>query len=216
MSDSRWERLAPLTGVIFFVLIAVTFALSSDTPDVDSSTSDTVSYWSAHDSRLIVASVVGTFAALFLIWFGASLRSALLRAERGEGRLSTLVFAGFIVIGVTGAIGSSLQFAVADSAGDVPDQVTQALSVLSSDFFLPFVVGSLLVLFATGVCILRFGGLPRWLGWAAIGIGIVSLAGPIGFIGFLALMVWILVVSITLYLRQDDAAAPAKPTKPTS
>ena len=81
--------------------------------------------------------------------------------ERGEGRLSTLVFAGFIVIGVTGAIGSSLQFAVADSAGDVPDQVTQALSVLSSDFFLPFVVGSLLVLFATGVCILRFGGLPR-------------------------------------------------------
>ena len=36
MSRSRWERFAPLTGVVFFVLIVVTFALSNDTPDTDS------------------------------------------------------------------------------------------------------------------------------------------------------------------------------------
>ncbi len=44
MSGSRWERLAPLTGVVFFVLIAVTFALSNDTPDANDSTGDVVSY----------------------------------------------------------------------------------------------------------------------------------------------------------------------------
>ena len=86
MSSSRWERFAPLTGVVFFILIAITFALSNDTPDADSSTADTVSYWSAHDSRLIASALIGTFAIIFFIWFGAILRGALLRAEGGDGR----------------------------------------------------------------------------------------------------------------------------------
>jgi hypothetical protein len=211
MSGSRWERFAPLTGVVFFILIAVTFALSSDTPDANDSTSDVVSFWSAHDSRLIVASLLGTLAVIFLVWFGASLRSALVRAEAGEGRLSMLAFAGILVIAITGGIGSSLQFAVADSVGDVPAGVTQALSVLSSDFFLPFLVGVALLMFASGLCVLRFGGLPRWLGWAAIVIGIAALAGPVGFVGFIASLVWVLVVSVTLYIRGMQATAPGAP-----
>ena len=212
MSGSRWERFAPLTGVIFFILIAVTFALSSDTPDANDSTGDVVSFWSAHDSRLILASVLGTLAVIFLVWFGASLRSALVRAEAGEGRLSMLAFAGILVIAITGGIGSSLQFAVADSVGDVPAGVTQALSVLSSDFFLPFVAGVALLMFASGLCVLRFGGLPRWLGWAAIVIGIAAVAGPVGFVGFLASLVWVLVASVILYIRGAQATTPGAPS----
>jgi hypothetical protein len=212
MSGSRWERFAPLTGVVFFILIAVTFALSSDTPDANDSTSDVVSFWSAHDSRLIVASLLGTLAVIFLVWFGASLRSALVRAEAGEGRLSMLAFAGILVIAITGGIGSSLQFAVADSVGDVPAGVTQALSVLSSDFFLPFLAGVALLMFASGLCVLRFGGLPRWLGWAAIVIGIAAVAGPVGFVGFIASLVWVLVVSVTLYIRGAQATTLGAPS----
>ena len=96
MSSSRWERFAPLTGVVFFVLIAVSFALSGNTPDTDSSTADTVSYWSSHDSRQIASAIIGTFAVIFFIWFGAILRSALLRAEGGEGRLSLIAFSGML------------------------------------------------------------------------------------------------------------------------
>jgi hypothetical protein len=192
-------------------LIAVTFALSSDTPDANDSTSDVVPFWSAHDSRLIVASLLGTLAVIFLVWFGASLRSALVRAEAGEGRLSMLAFAGILVIAITGGIGSSLQFAVADSVGDVPAGVTQALSVLSSDFFLPFLAGVALLMFASGLSVLRFGGLPRWLGWAAIVIGIAAVAGPVGFVGFIASLVWVLVVSVTLYIRGAQATTPGAP-----
>ncbi len=168
--------------------------------------------WSAHDSRLIIASVLGTLAVIFLVWFGGSLRSALLRAEAGEGRLSMLAFAGILVIAITGGIGSSLQFAVADSVGDVPAGVTQALSVLSSDFFLPFLAGVAIVMFASGFCVLRFGGLPRWLGWAAIVIGIASVAGPVAFFGFIASFVWVLVVSVTLYIRGAQATTPGAPS----
>jgi hypothetical protein len=210
MSRSRWERFAPLTGVVFFVLIAVTFALSNDTPDTNKSTSDTVAYWSAHDSRLIVSAIAGTFAVIFLVWFGASLRSALMRAEGGQGRLSTLAFAGILIIGISGAIGSSLQLTVADTAGDVPPIATQTLSVLSSDFFLPFLAGIAITLFASGICALRFGALPKWLGWASIVLAIVTVT-PAGFFAFLASFVWVLVVSILLFLREGEAAAPASP-----
>ena len=210
MSTSRWERFAPLTGVVFFVLIAITLALSNDTPDTNSSTADTVSYWSAHDSRLIASAIIGTFAVIFFIWFGGSLRSALMRAEGGEGRLSTLAFAGILVIGITGGIGSSLTFVVADTVNDVPAEATQALSVLSSDFFLPFLAGIALFMFATGICVLRHGGLPRWLAWAAIVIGVATVT-PIGFVGFLGAFIWTLVASIVLYLRGAETGTPVVP-----
>jgi hypothetical protein len=210
MSRTTTERLAPLSGVVFFVLIAITFALSNDTPDTDSTTADTVSYWSAHDSRLIAAAITGTFAVIFLVWFGGVLRSALLRAEGGEGRLSLVAFAGILTIGITGGIGSALQFTVADTVNDVPATVTQALSVLSEDFFLPFLAGIALFMFGAGICALRHGGLPKWLAWVAIVIGVIAVT-PVGFIGFLAVLVWVLVASVVLYLQGGEAPAPATP-----
>ena len=45
-----------------------------------------------------------------------------------------------------------------------PLTVTQTLSVLSEDFFFPFLAGIAVFMFATGICVLRHGGLPRWLG----------------------------------------------------
>jgi len=210
LSISRWERFAPLTGVVFFILIAITFALSNDTPDTDTSTADTVKYWSDHDSRLIASALIGTFAIIFLIWFGGVLRSALLRAEGGDGRLSMVAFAGILTIAIGGGIASALTFTVADTVNDVPPDVTQALSVLSEDFFLPFLAGIALFMLATGICVLRHGGLPRWLAWAAIVITIVSVT-PIGFVGFLAVFVWILVASIVLYLSGSATTTPAAP-----
>jgi hypothetical protein len=204
LSTSRLERFAPLAGVVFFVLIVLTFVLSGDTPSTDDSTSDVVSFWSAHDSRMIAAAVIGTFAAIFLIWFGGSLRSALRQAEGGTGRLSTLAFAGILVIAISGAISGTVQFAAADSVGDVPASVTQTLSTLNEEFFLPFPVGTVILMAATGICALRFGALPRWLGWTSIVIAILSVAGPLGFVAFLALFVWVLVVSVLLYQRGPE------------
>src|SRR4051794_20394949 len=122
MSGSRWERFAPLTGVVFFLLIAVSFALSGDTPGTDSSTADTVSYWSSHDSRQIASAILGTFAVIFFIWFGAILRGALLRAEGRDGGLSLVAFSGMLLIGFGGAVASALSFTAADTVNDVPPQ----------------------------------------------------------------------------------------------
>ena len=51
------------------------------------------------------------------------------------------------------------------------------------------------------------GGLPAWLGWFALVIGIVSIT-PLGFFGFLALLVWIVIASVVLF-QQESPAPPA-------
>ena len=70
--------------------------------------------------------------------------------------------------------------------------------------------GIVVLMFASAICTLRFGALPKWLGWVALVIAIVSVT-PAGFIGFLASFIWLLVVSIVLFLREGQAATPASP-----
>ena len=50
-------------------------------------------------------------------------------------------------------------------------------------------------------------GVWRWLGWAALPLAIV-LFTPIGFVAFIASLLWIVVVGVLLFLRFDDGVAP--------
>jgi hypothetical protein len=53
------------------------------------------------------------------------------------------------------------------------------------------------LVFAAGAAAVRHGGLPKWLGWLGIVIGVVAFT-PAGFIAFLAAGIWILIVSVLL------------------
>ncbi len=211
MSRSTWERVAPLAGVAFFALIVAVFILDNNTPDANDSTASVVAYWTSHHSRAVIAGLLGALAVAFLIWFASSLRSSMMRFEGGTGRLSLLAFAGVLLVAFGGAIGSSLDFVLGDASVDLhnghADFVIQTLSALDGDFFLPFIVGFLILMVASATLAFRHGALPKWLGWVSVVIAI-SLVTPVGFIGFLASLVWILVVSILLYMRQDSEPAP--------
>jgi hypothetical protein len=128
-------------------------------------------------------------------------------AEGGTGRLSAVAFGGGIVLAGAIALAAAIQFAGADTAGDVPPEVTQTLSVMNADLFFGFGIGILALLLATGLVVIGTGVLPTWLGWVAIVIGILSVT-PAGFIGFLLWIVWTLVASIVLFLREGAAGAP--------
>jgi hypothetical protein len=199
------ERYAPLAGVVFFVLFVLLFILGGDEPDANDGTGKVVAYWTNHDGKEMTLSVLAAFAAIFLVWFASSLRSVLLRAEGGQGRLATVSFAGGVIAAVGITLFGGLAFTAADTAGEVPPAVTQTLSVMNADMFIPAVVGFFLFLFAAGLAILRTGALPAWLGWASIVIAILSIT-PAGFVGFLAAIVWVGLVGILLYLA--EAAAP--------
>ena len=214
MNRGRLERLAPLAGVLFFALIvAAIVAFPDETPDGDDSRAKVVKFWLDHDSDAMVGAILLGLSTVPLLWFAGSLRSACRAAEGAAGRLSAVAFAGSIALATGLMIGANLQFITADIADNVPPDTLQAVAAIGDEFFFPFILGNAVWLLATGVVVLRHRPLHKVLGWLAILIGIVSLT-PVGFFGFVATPVWVLVVSIVLFRRGD--AAPPAPTAPVT
>jgi hypothetical protein len=209
MSD-RWSRLAPLTGVVFAALLIVSFAVGGSTPGVHASGATVISFYKAHHSAQMASYFLGALGVGFLLFFAAALRSYLSEIEGARG-LAPLGFGGAIMLGVGGASFSGLSWGLADARNTLDPSAAQALNVLSNDFFWPFAVGVGVYMIGNGLAIARSRALPRWLGWIAILIGIIGVT-PIGFIAFLAVMAWTLIVSPLLYLRSGRTVPPAGAT----
>ena len=218
MQRSRLERYAPLAGVVFFVILVVAVIVGgSDTPDNDDSTAKVVAWWARHDSDQIAASILAVYAMGALVWFAASVRSAIARVEGGTGRLATLSFVGSVFVGIGLLVSATFGFAAADTVGDVPATVTQTLSVLNNDSWFPIPLGIALMVGAAGIAALRYGWLPKWAGWLSLVIAVVAVT-PVGFFGVMAGVLWVLVVSIVLFRRESAAAVstPAASPRPAS
>jgi hypothetical protein len=89
----------------------------------------------------------------------------------------------------------------------------QTLNVLGSDDWVPVVVGLSLIGLGAGVAGLRTAALPRWLSWISIVFGIISLAGPLGEIAFLAAPVWAMLVGVTILRTKTAVGDPADPAR---
>jgi hypothetical protein len=209
MLSGSWARYAPLSGLLFVALIVASIIVGGfDSVGTDDSTLKVVKFWKDNDSQQIASALIGALAMVPFLWFVSALRSTLRVAEGGTGRLSATAFAGGIVLVGFALVDSALQFAVADTVGDVPPAVTQTLSVLYSDFFVGFPVGFGTLMLATALVLLRTRILPIWLGWFALVLGIASFLGPAGFVAFLVGLVWVAIVSVLLYQRAESPATP--------
>jgi len=210
----RKRDLAPLTGALFVILTLIAFfAIGGNTPEGDDSAQKVVSFYSDHEAKEIVAAVVLALGAVALIFFAATLRQRLEAAGSDRGFLPMAAFGGGIVTAGGFLTAATVHFALADYAGDLQPAAAQALNALDADFFLPFVAGLAALILATSLWLVTNRSLlPTWLGWFGIFIFIICFT-PIGFIGFGLAGLWILIVSILLYLGGPTAAAgPAAPT----
>jgi hypothetical protein len=203
MASGRWERLAPLAGVVFVVLVLVAFIpLGGNTPDNDASAQKVQSFYSKHSDREAVAAYVLALSVPFLVFFTSIFYRAI-RAAGGRGRLAAAAFGGGLLSAAGFAVAAAVHLALA-SAGDKASTLatTQTLNVLDNMDFIPFVAGLGTMLLAAGLATLRYGGvLPRWLGWAGVILGIAIFIPFVGFIAFGLSGIWILVASIVLYQR---------------
>jgi hypothetical protein len=138
----------------------------------------------------------------FLVFFTSILYRAI-RAAGGRGRLATAAFGGGLLSAVGFAVAAVIHFALAaagDKASTLP--TTQTLNVLDNSSFFPFVAGLGILLLASGLATLRYGGvLPRWLGWAGVILGIATFIPFVGFVAFGLSGLWVVAASIVLYQR---------------
>jgi hypothetical protein len=212
--QGTWERLAPLTGVIFVVITVLVFAIGGSTPSDHDSAAKVASFYGKHHDKHMALAFILALGIPFLLFFVSTLRYELRRAG-GTGQLANAAFGGGVMAAVGFGILAFVHYALADAGDSVKTiATTQTLNVLDNTDFIPVAAGVGVLVLASGLSAVRHGGLPAWLGWAAVVIGVVTFT-PAGFFAFLASGIWILIASIVLTMaRQSAPTAPTPPPAP--
>jgi hypothetical protein len=204
-------RAGALAGLLFAGLIVVLRVIEgSGMPDATATTSTAVHFWTEHRTEQIVASVITSFVAVALVWFAGTLRTVLRRAEGDDGTLANLAYGGAILGAVGILIGGVFEYAAAHSAGHVSAQVTQTLSVLQADSWMPISAGFGIFGIAAGLVGVRTAALPVKLSWLSLVAGVLWLT-PVAFVAIALSVAYVGAAGAVLYRRESRAPASAAP-----
>ena len=202
MQMGRWERLVPLTGVVAVALVLAGFLVPGDTPSTHATAQKVQAFYSSHTTRVAIGAFLLALAVPFLVFFASTLHRVV-RFAGSRGRLAAAALGGGVLSATGFAVAGAVGLALAD-AGDKTASVgaTQPLHVLSEDLFIPFVAGLGVMVLATGLATVRYGGvLPRLLGWIGVVIGVAIFIPIVGFFAFALCGLWIIATSIVLFQR---------------
>jgi hypothetical protein len=199
--SNKWERWAILSGALAVPFWIASVALISSKVK-GSKGPEILANYHKHSDGTLAAGVLWSIGILLFIWFLGSLRSRYLNAEGGAGRLSALAYGGGIA-----AATIAMLIPVADEVGalnknDIDASGAAVLHHFSDGFFVAAEYTLPVFFFASAILALRYGALPKWLGWFSLLIGIVLLIGPIGWAAFIfATPLWILIASVWMFVR---------------
>lgn len=160
-------------GVVFVLLFLVAFGLDAkDFPAAGvASAEEVLAFVEANHFRIGVSAFINVLSWMAFVWFLGSARAALARAEEG-GRLSSISFAAGILIAGLSLAGTALSSEVifADwAAHDEATIVSQwAIYDAGGGFFGMTPLIRAVFVGAASLVALRYGALPRWLGWVGL------------------------------------------------
>jgi hypothetical protein len=194
-------RLAPLTGLVFAGLLFVAVLVSGNTPDSNWSGARVAVFYVNHQDSQNAGAYLFAFAGLFALFFAAALSSHL-RARASALGAAAVGFAGAVTLAVGLSVAAASTFALTDSPTAISPAANQALNVISNDFFVTVEVGAVAFLAGYGIAVVWAGALPRWLGWVAIVLAIASAIPPLLPIAGLLLLVWLVIVSVLMFIRE--------------
>jgi hypothetical protein len=227
MSEDAWPKVGASAGIVTAVLLILSFVFgpSGTPPGFDDSAREVQEFIQDNHGEMQAQVALG-FATIFAFaWFLGSVFYRLRSAEPAA-RLSAVALAGGLVLIVGASIGTSAQAAATYHAASLDANTVRGLWDLSVFGFLFFSVGFAVIAAASGALAIRAQALPGWLCVysvvAAVYAFVVGLIGSfsetgafspsngaLGLIVFLAFIVWLLAMGITL-VRQPRAI-PAPP-----
>jgi hypothetical protein len=211
---SNIERLAPIGGLVFVVLMVVgSFFLIGDVPRAAAPEQEIADYLADSDNHMrnIIGLYLWTVGALAFLWFLTRLRSDLRRAEGGTGALSNLAFGAGVAFAavwmVSAAALASVAYAIA--LRDAPVSDPDLVRVLPPMGGLLLLLGGgfagFLLLLAASVVILQTGVFPRWLAWLGI-LAAIALLFDVLYLNILPFWVWVFIASIVMLVRRGKTA----------
>ena len=198
--------------------------LEGNAPGETASGAEVVSYFNAHRGRTLTEVFIAPALVALLILFVGELRARVrARGENGVG--PTTMMSGAVVSAAGALLGAVVEFGAVSASQHHQEQAAQTFNVLNNDDWMPFIAGIAVFMIGAGITVIRSGLVPTWLGWVALVAGVVSLAGPGGFVGYFVTPVWMIVVGIILGSRRDANPTPddrearhegARPTQVTT
>jgi hypothetical protein len=210
MKSSK-EWLVPLTGIVFVVVAIVAFAIGGEPPEAKEGGREIIEHYSYNKDSIQIGAALATIAAAVFVFFFGYVRKVLRAAEGEGGMLSAVALVGAAIAATGIAIDAMIGFALAEAADDIDPVAAQAVEAIWDNDFFPRALGTVVVLLATGISVVRHGALPKWLGWVAVALGVLMLT-PIGFFALPLGALWIVGVSILLALRARVAPSAPAPT----
>lgn len=203
---SRWAPLASVPGAA--LIIVALFSGGGNSPNNNAPVSQVVSFYTAHASGQKVSALAGAFAMVFFVFFAVALAGRVRASGTGSWLANGIV--GGAVAAVVGFLPLlAFSFILARDVKFMLPGATQALNVLSNDYFVPVIVGFIVFGVVTGLAVAVSGTPARWMGWVLFALGIICAVPPIAWWAFLATFVWTLVAGIWLAV-QKPAAVPAR------
>lgn len=215
-SSAGLGRWATLGGVAYVVLWVIGVILVfGNSPDSDSAPAKIIAYYSdsGHRDRINIGWVVAGLGLFFFLWFLSSLRQTIRRLEGDDGILTGLTSMGGLVYVALCLAAVAVDTGIRTMSDDTyHHQVFPGIIHAADDasWLLHASGGAGLgaMIIAASLAGLRAGAVPRWAGWLGIVAGIISLALIIFFPWFVA-AIWILVVSIGMFVRSTRGGAAA-------
>lgn len=203
-SVARWTALAGAAYVVLFVV--GTILLFSGSPSGDDPPAKVIQWYadSGHRDRINIGWILIGLGIFFFLWFAATVRRAVMAVD-GEGILTA-------VVGIGGGVYAAVAFAAV--------ALNSGIRTMSDDTYQHRVFPDLIhaaddagyVMHATGAAALgamiiamslafMWGAVwPTWAGWLGVVVGILAI-GAIFFFTQWVFLLWILVVSIVLFMR---------------
>lgn len=220
MDEKTWMRIAGVAGILTFLCWVTAGVIDSGT-EVEESTAtaqQVARFMTEEGNRSVSRALFILASAGFMVLLVAVYRRLRVAERHGMGATAALVGGvAWVALNIDGApsnfLAAWLPAAEASPDALVAIWATNVAGVTSS-------VALSVMLLATGAVSVATRALPRWLGWAALVLGVLELVDSIAPFGptvivtgwtFFLVPLWILATGIALLRRPavTAAAAPA-------
>jgi len=209
---TRWAALGGALYVVLFV--AGTFFFFGDAPEGGDAPAKFTQWFSdsGHRDRIHVGWVLMGLSIFFLLWFVAYLRRLVARLDP-DGLLANVVGIGGTVYAATALVAISLEDALKTMSDDtyqhrVFPELIHAADDAGWVIHASGAAGLSAMIIAASLAFMWRRTWPTWAGWLGVVVGILTLFS-VAFFPQPLFLLWLLIVSVLLFLRPMRYAATA-------
>lgn len=204
---ARWGALAGAAYVALFALGVI--LIFGNSPDSASAPAKIIAYYSqgSHRTRINIGWLLGGLGVVCFIWFLSALRRSVSRLEAGDGFLSGLVTIGGTIYATLSLAALAVDTGIRTMSDDTYHHTVYTGLIHAADdaswvLHASGGAGLATMIVAASLAALRAAAVPRWAGWLGIVVGVLSLGLLVFFPWFVA-AIWVLVVSIGMFVRAN-------------